>query len=263
MAKCSDECASVSRCDIFDFMAKYVGMTVVHPGGFNATNELLNKLKIDQNSHVIDIACGKGTSAFHIAKRYGCMVTAIDISPELIEEARHLAGKKDIAKQVNFLVCDAMKLPFEDNSFDAAISQAMLVLVDDKIETIREAKRVVKKGGTAGWLELSWKKEPTEEFLDYVSNVLCSYCMRKAETYEGWKEVFRKAGVPEVEIIKDTFRNSGVLHMLKDEGLANTMKILTRYIGNSEVRKRMRLINSAFAKYPQYFGYGIYSFAKE
>jgi ubiquinone/menaquinone biosynthesis C-methylase UbiE len=262
MAKCSDECASVSRCDIFDFMANYVGMTVVHPGGFNATNELLNKLKIDQDSHIIDIACGKGTSALYIAKRYGCKVTAIDISPELIEEARHLASKRDIAKRVNFLVCDAMKLPFEENFFDAAISQAMLVLVDDKIQAIKEAKRVVKKGGTAGWLELSWKNEPTEEFLDYVSNVLCSYCMRKAETYEGWREVFRKAGVQEVEIIRDTFKNSGVLHMLKDEGLANTMKILSRYIGNSDVRKRMKLINAAFTKYPQYFGYGIYSFTK-
>jgi ubiquinone/menaquinone biosynthesis C-methylase UbiE len=180
----------------------------------------------------------------------------------LIEEARHLASKRDIAKRVNFLVCDAMKLPFEDNVFDAAISQAMLVLVDDKIQAIKEAKRVVRKGGTAGWLELSWKNEPSEEFLDYVSNVLCSYCMRKAETYEGWKEVFRKAGVQEVEIIKDTFKNSGVLHMLKDEGLANTMKILSRYIGNSDVRKRMKLINAAFTKYPQYFGYGIYSFTK-
>jgi hypothetical protein len=50
--------------------------------------------------------------------------------------------------------------------------------------------------------------------------------------------------------------------MLKDEGLANTMKILSRYIGNSDVRKRMKLINAAFTKYPQYFGYGIYSFTK-
>jgi len=243
-------------------MAKFVGMTVVHPGGYKATSELLNRLQIDQNSHVIDIACGKGTSAIYIAKKYGCKVTAIDISTELVEEAKHLARTRDIAKRVNFLVCDAMKLPFEDNSFDAAISQAMLVLVDDKIQAIREAKRVVKKSGKAGWLELSWKKEPAEEFLEYVSTVLCSYCMRKAETYEGWKEVFRKAGVQEVEIIKDTFRNSGVLHMLKDEGLVNTMKILSRYIGNSDVRKRMKQISAAFRKYPQYFGYGIYSFTK-
>ena len=262
MATCSDECASVSKCDIFDFMAKYVGMTVVHPGGYDATNELLAKLRIDQNSNVIDIACGKGTSAIYIAKRYGCKVTAIDISPELIEIAKQLARKNATAEKVNFLVCDAMKLPFEDNFFDASISQAMLVLVDDKVQTIREAKRVVKNGGRAGWIELSWKEEPTEEFLDYVSTVLCSYCMRKAETFEGWEKVFRKAGVQEVDVEKHTFQNTGVLHMVRDEGLANSLKILSRYIGNIDVRNRMKLINDAFKKYPQYFGYGIYSFQK-
>ncbi len=262
MAKCSEECGSVSRCDIFDFMAKYAGMTVIHPGGYKATNELLNELRIDENSHVIDIACGKGTSAVYIAKKYGCKVTAIDISSELIEEARRLARNPDVAKRVNFLVGDAMKLPFEDNSFDAAVSQAMLVLVDDKIQTIKEAKRVVKKGGTAGWLELSWMAEPTEQFLDYVSTVLCSYCMRKAETYEGWKAVFAKAGVQDVGIKRSSFKHSGMLHTLKDEGLGNTLNILSKYLGNPEVSKRMKLIRSTFKKFPQYFGYGIYSFTK-
>jgi len=71
------------------------------------------------------------------------------------------------------------------NPFDAALSQAMLVLVDDKVQTIKEARRVLKTGGNAGWLELSWKSNPTEEFLEHVSTVLCSYCMRRAETYEG------------------------------------------------------------------------------
>lgn len=35
-------------------------------------------------------------------------------------------------------------------------------MVDDKIKAIQEANRVIKKGGTAGWLELSWKKEVTK-----------------------------------------------------------------------------------------------------
>jgi cyclopropane fatty-acyl-phospholipid synthase-like methyltransferase len=101
MAECASDCGSVSKCDIFDFMAKYVGMTVVHPGGYNATNELLNELQIDKNSHVIDIACGKGTSAVYAVKKYGCKVTAIDISPELIEEAKHIARMKNVSKRVD------------------------------------------------------------------------------------------------------------------------------------------------------------------
>ena len=35
---------------------------------------------------------------------------------------------------------------------------------------VQEAKRVLKPSGNAGWLELSWKKHPSKEFLDAVSN---------------------------------------------------------------------------------------------
>lgn len=34
---CNDNRCSVSKYDIIDFMAKYVGLTVIHPGGFKAT----------------------------------------------------------------------------------------------------------------------------------------------------------------------------------------------------------------------------------
>jgi len=77
---------------------------------------LLNELQIGEKSHVIDIACGKGTSAVYTAQKYGCKVTAIDISPELIEEAKHIARMKNVSNRVEFLVSDAMKLPFENES---------------------------------------------------------------------------------------------------------------------------------------------------
>ena len=59
MSECAENCGSISRCDIFDFMARYVGMTVIHPGGYNATSQLLNALRISKNSHAIDIAAAK------------------------------------------------------------------------------------------------------------------------------------------------------------------------------------------------------------
>jgi ubiquinone/menaquinone biosynthesis C-methylase UbiE len=262
MAKCTPECGSVSKCDIFDFMAKFVGLSVIHPGGYEATRQLLDRLKITKESIIVDIACGKGTSALYIAEKYGCRVKAIDISPELIEAAKHLAQKRGLSGRVDFLVGDAMNLPFDADLFDAAVSQAMLVLVDDKVRTIKEAARVTKRGGTAGWLELSWRSEPSEEFLDHVSNVLCSYCMKRAETYSGWKSTFAKAGISDLNVQEYSFKNGGMLSMLKDEGLVNSLKVAAKYLTNTDVRNRMKLINATFNEYPEYFGYGIYWFAK-
>ena len=55
------EGCTVENCDLFDFMAKYVGLSVLHPGGLKATEKLAEDLKISKNTKVIDIAFGKGT----------------------------------------------------------------------------------------------------------------------------------------------------------------------------------------------------------
>ena len=75
------EC-TLEACDIFDFMANHVGMTVIHPGGFDATRKLAESCHLDNQTRVVDIACGKGTSAVYLAERYGFEVVGIDISVE-------------------------------------------------------------------------------------------------------------------------------------------------------------------------------------
>ncbi|UCG92616.1 MAG: class I SAM-dependent methyltransferase, partial [candidate division WOR-3 bacterium] len=182
--KCNDKCNSVSKCDIFDFMAKHVGMTVIHPGGLKTTHKLLTQLNLKSSSKVIDIACGKGTSALFIAEKYGCHVAAIDIDETLIDEAKYLTKRKGLEGKITYYVGDALKLPFHDDEFDVAVSQAMLVLVGDKIKAIKEAGRVIKKGGFAGWLELSWKKEITKDFIEKISTVICAYCMTNVSTFD-------------------------------------------------------------------------------
>jgi len=150
---CKDD--SVEKCDIFDFMAKYVGMSVLHPGGFASTNRLLDSYNLDKDKEVLDIACGKATTSILIAKKFGCKVVGIDISPVLIEEAKKLAKRDKVDKLIDFQVADATHLPFNDNEFDASIAQAMLVLIDDKESVIREALRVINPSGLAGWIELT------------------------------------------------------------------------------------------------------------
>jgi ubiquinone/menaquinone biosynthesis C-methylase UbiE len=143
-----------------------------------------------------------------------------------------------------------------------AVSQAMLVLVEDKIRTIQEAHRVIKKGGKAGWLELSWKKEINAEFLDIVSNVLCAYCMTNVSTYEGWEKIFRKAGIENIVIHKGDNVRGTFMDKLNDEGLFNMVKIMFNTMMKKDIRKRSRMMNKYFDKYSDYFGLGTYVFEK-
>ena len=102
MNECKNDCNSVSKCDIFDFMAKYVGLTVIHPGGLKVTKQLADSLQINPQSKVIDIACGKGSTALYLAEKYECEVVGIDISEELIQVAKVLSKKKGLEDKVKF-----------------------------------------------------------------------------------------------------------------------------------------------------------------
>ena len=101
-SECTCKEDSIEKCDIFDFMAKYVGMSILHPGGFVSTNRLLNSLNLSKYKRILDIACGKGTTSILIAKKFGCKITGIDISPVFIEDAKKLAKKMESKTLLTF-----------------------------------------------------------------------------------------------------------------------------------------------------------------
>lgn len=254
--------SSIAESDVFEFMANHLGLTVIHPGGLNATQKLEEELKIDSESKILDIACGKGSTAFYFAEKYGCSVVGIDISEELIQEAKDTCRKKKLDEKVKFLVGNAMDLPFDDNQFDVAISQGILVFVDDKTKTIDEASRVIKNGGKAGWIELSWKKEPNKEFLDNVFSILHAYCLKNARTYNGWVKDFNEANIQELKVIKGDKITANLFETLKEEGIINTLKITFKSIFNREIRDRMDKMGKFLQENQNYFGYGVYVFKK-
>ena len=102
-------------------------------------------LDIPEGGIALDVGAGPGsvtTSLAHAAGPEG-LALGIDISePMLARAARAAAGP-----QVGFLRADAQKLPFRDESFDAAISLAVLQLIPDPAAALGEIARVLKPGG--------------------------------------------------------------------------------------------------------------------
>ena len=220
--------------------------------------KLADDCQVNKDTSVIDIACGKGTTSILLAEKYGCKVTGIDLSNDLIDYAKELARKRRLDARIDFRVGNALDLPFNDNEFDFAISQAILVLVPDKKRAIKEAFRVIKPGGCAGWIELSWKEDPPADFMRKVSNELCAYCMANVSTFEGWEKLFKESGIGNLELQRHSLNMGGMKTMLSDEGFRNMLRIMFRYVAHSKMRKRMKSLNRFFQDNPRYFGYGIY-----
>lgn len=91
---------------------------------------------------VLDVGCGGGVFTRGIKYyRKNLDLWGIDISQKSIEFA------KGISENVNFVLGSAYKLPFKDNSFDAAVSFDVLEHLDKPTLAIREIKRVLKPRG--------------------------------------------------------------------------------------------------------------------
>ncbi|MDO8638519.1 MAG: methyltransferase domain-containing protein [Candidatus Daviesbacteria bacterium] len=87
---------------------------------------------------VLDLACGNGLSTAHIK---GSLVVGLDLSESQLEKAKKRFKDKD------FVVGDARKLPFKDNSFDLIVAINMLHHIEETKEALNECMRVLKKGG--------------------------------------------------------------------------------------------------------------------
>lgn len=119
-----------------------------HIGGAEATSALLDKLNVSEDMRVLDIGSGIGGPARLAATRYGCHVTGVDLTPAFVEAARSLSEMTGMADSVEFLVGSATDLPLPNSSIDLALLLHVGMNIPDKQSLFREARRVLRDGGT-------------------------------------------------------------------------------------------------------------------
>lgn len=142
-----------------------------------ATRELARMLAPRADEHVLDVGCGIGGPARHLAYHHHCRVTGIDLTPEFIAIAELLTARTRLAERVAFRVADAVALPFAPASFDAAWLQNAVMNIADRPRLYSELARVLKPGGRLAmqdvmqgpngppFFPLPWAREPAISFL--------------------------------------------------------------------------------------------------
>ena len=139
---------------------------------------VLQHVQWDGEGHALDIGCGNAALTIGVSKRFpAASVTGIDYwggkweySQAVCERNATIEG---VADRVTFQKASASALPFEAGSFDAAVSNLVFHEVsdtNDKRELIKEALRVVRKGGAFAFQDLFWKRVygDIEELLEEV-----------------------------------------------------------------------------------------------
>src|ERR1035437_5824108 len=162
-----------------------------HPGGLQLTGRLGRMLGLSAASQVLDVACGKGTTAVFLAKEFGCEVLGIDYGDQNVAAARSLAQADHVDSRVQFDRSDAENLPFSDGSFDAVICECAFCTFPDKVASAREFCRVLRRGGHVGISDLTRERTLPAELDGLLAWIAC---IGDAQTLHGYTALLRDAG---------------------------------------------------------------------
>ncbi|MEO9822104.1 MAG: bifunctional demethylmenaquinone methyltransferase/2-methoxy-6-polyprenyl-1,4-benzoquinol methylase UbiE [Paracoccaceae bacterium] len=105
---------------------------------------------------LLDVAGGTGDISFRFLKRAGhAHATVLDLTEPMLIEGRKRAEAERMADSLDWVVGDAMALPFDNNSFDVYTISFGIRNVTRPQEALNEAYRVLKPGGRLMVLEFS------------------------------------------------------------------------------------------------------------
>ncbi len=124
--------------------------------------------EVGRGERILDLGCGNGR-LLDLFRDKNVEYTGIDNSEELIQIAKERSKIQNPKSKIQFLVADALNLPFEDNYFDKVFSVAVLHHIPSKeyrLQFLKEARRVLRPGG---FLILSvwnlWRRPKTLKLL--------------------------------------------------------------------------------------------------
>ncbi len=165
---------------------------------------------------LLDVAGGTGDISFRFLKRAGHgHATVLDLTEPMLVEGRQRAEADQMADSLNWVVGDAMALPFEDKTFDVYTISFGIRNVTRPQEALNEAFRVLKPGGRLMVLEFSQlPNDGLQKIYDlYSFNVIPRMGKLIANDYDSYQYL--------VESIRNFPDQDTFLNMVRTAGFEN------------------------------------------
>lgn len=100
-----------------------------------------------RNKAVLDLGCGAGGQTVYFALHQAVFAVGMDIDKSDLPEGVACAKKNKVIERVDFLVGDALHLPFRENTFDIVVMNHAIEHIPSVPETLNQCKQVVKHNG--------------------------------------------------------------------------------------------------------------------
>ena len=198
---------------VFSSVARnYDVMNDLMSGGMHRLwkDRFVAKVRPRPGEHILDMAGGTGDIAFRLAAK-GAHVTVSDINPDMLEVGMERAKKRGIDGLV-WQVENAETLTFADASFDAYTIAFGIRNVTDIPAALREAHRVLKRGGRLYILEFSTSEWPGfgdlyDRYSDKLIPKIGKLVARDEQSYRYLVESIRR--FPKMEAFRAMIADSG------------------------------------------------------
>ena len=232
-----------------------LGKTRLRPGGKKATEWLFKQAGFTPQSQVLEIACNMGTTSIEIAKRFKCHIIGIDMDKMALEKAKQNVIQNNVSELVEIKQADASKLPFDDNSFDIVINEAMLTMYADKAKAhlLKEYFRVLKPGGkllTHDMMLLN--TENPQYILEQIYQAI--NVNAQPMSHDGWINLFSSAGFSDIKTSHAPMTLLSPTGMIIDEGFFGALKIFRNALHKQNRQQFFNMLNR-FRKNKKYLNY--------
>jgi SAM-dependent methyltransferase len=182
----------------------------IHVGGAGQTEILAKKAGLDKVSNniiLLDICSALGGPARFLAEKYNINVVGLDITPEMVVEAKKRTEGKPYAEKIEYRIGSGLDIPAHHNSFDIVWGQDAWCYIRDKVRLVEETWRVLKPGGTLAFTDWIWgSNNLTEEESDFLMEFMV---FPDLQTLDGYNELIRSVGyeITEKEDLQEDFAN--------------------------------------------------------
>ncbi|NUP49439.1 MAG: methyltransferase domain-containing protein [Catenulispora sp.] len=170
-----------------------------HEATDRLVRELVAYAAVPHGARVLDVGCGIGGPALHLAGPLGCTVVGVTLSAQQAARAAEKAAQAGLGDRTEFHQLDALSTGFPDESFDVVWAVESLMHIQDRDAFFAEVHRLLRPGGRlaiATWSVRDGALDDDERSL--VDQILKHQVMPSFSSLEEHEAMARAAGFAEV-----------------------------------------------------------------
>jgi len=231
------------------------GKQTLRPGGYGATEQLLNWANLQPGETVLELAASFGYSAIALAQRYGVRVIGIEKNPDSVAQAQTNVEKAGLTDQVKICEGDIFHLDQVNESFDCVLAEAILTMqsAPGKAKVLAGICDRLKPGGRFLSHELLADGPDAETIRQDLTTAIRVNAQPLSS--DDWITACQQAGLTVTQQATGPMALLNPQRIAQEEGLPTLLTIGWNVLTRPVMRDRILTMRQVFQRHADHLGY--------